>query len=561
MIRLGKTRFILLLGLAGLGFQAMGQNVDRLEYFFDTDPGFGIGVAVSITEGGTIDATFAPDISSLSPGFHVLYLRAKDTLNNWSYTTANPFFLEPGVDAGVGVSNDIQAIEYFIDTNTVSGMGDPIIVTTPAGEIVLTEEIDLSTLADGFHTFNLRAQSSSGTWGPVITHPFFQQTSAAANGDPNIAAMEYFFDDDPGFGGATAVTLPVTPATSIDKIFSPDITALDKGFHNFYLRTQNADGDWSPTVVHSFVIEPGLATVAAHQITQIEYFLGSDPGLGLGQSFTAFSAAEGVDATQGLDFSVVDLGFHILNLRAKNAENFWGPAAKVPVFVQNNVQTAPLPNIVEIQYDLYADGALAGQGSVTGFTPATVVDITFQADDAGLTGAADFQILIRAIDSNATVSLTIESAGLIEASYANWLNVFFDATEQADSAISGFTADPDNDGVPNGIEFALRSHPRQESSSLLPVTRRTGDFLEIVYRQRKGGTGTTGVDYTADGVQYTVEVSDDLSPTGWTSGSGLVQIVGIPVDNGDGTETVTVQFLASIAGLDQKFLRLKVTLL
>ena len=73
-----------------LPFQASGQDVDRLEYFFDTDPGFGSGVAVTIAEGGTIDATFAPDISSLSAGFHVLYLRAKDTVGDWSYTRGCP---------------------------------------------------------------------------------------------------------------------------------------------------------------------------------------------------------------------------------------------------------------------------------------------------------------------------------------------------------------------------------------------------------------------------------------------------------------------------------------
>ncbi len=460
----------------------------------------------------------------------------------------------------MGVSNDVQALEYFIDTAPGNGTGDPIVVDASANEVVQTEEIDLATLADGFHTFNLRAQNSNGTWGPVITHPFFQQTSAAANGDPNIARIEYFLDDDPGFGAATAVT-PIAAASSIDKTFTPDISALDKGFHNFYLRTQNADGEWSPTNVRSFFIEPGLATVAAHEINELEYFFDGDPGLGLGNIFNAFSATENVIVTQGLDFSEVDPGFHILNLRAKNAENFWGPAAKVPVFVQNNVQTAPLPDIVEIQYDLYADGGLVGQGMVNSFTPATVVDITFQADDGGLAGGAEFQILIRAIDSNATVSLTIESAGLIEASYSDWLNVFFDAGEQTDDAISGFTADPDNDGVPNGIEFALRTHPRQESSNLLPVTRWTGDFIEIVYRQRKGGTGTIGVDYTADGVRYTVEVSEDLSPAGWSSESGLVQLDGTPVDNGDGTETVTVQLSTSIIGSDQKFLRLKVTLL
>lgn len=127
--------------------------------------------------------------------------------------------------------------------------------------------------------------------------------------------------------------------------------------------------------------------------------------------------------------------------------------------------------------------------------------------------------------------------------------------------VSGFTADPDNDGIPNGIEFALNSDPTVSSTGDLPVVTEDGTFLEITYRQFIGGTGTVGVDYTFEGIQYTVQVASDLAADDWMSGSVLVEKVGSAINNGDGTETVTVRLLEAIGGVDKKFLRLQITLL
>jgi hypothetical protein len=55
-----------------------------------------------------------------------------------------------------------------------------------------------------------------------------------------------------------------------------------------------------------------------------------------------------------------------------------------------------------------------------------------------------------------------------------------------------------------------------------------------------------------------VETSTDLGS--WQSGPGRIEAVGAPVDNGDGTETITVQVVATIAEHPVRFIRLKVAL-
>jgi hypothetical protein len=66
------------------------------------------------------------------------------------------------------------------------------------------------------------------------------------------------------------------------------------------------------------------------------------------------------------------------------------------------------------------------------------------------------------------------------------------------------------------------------------------------FRRRSGnGTGTTESGYTVDGITYTLKASPSLSSANWQSGSSVIQQVGIPINNGDGTETVTVRILGS----------------
>ena len=55
------------------------------EYFFDTDPGVGNGTSITITEGFMIDETLAiPVPAEMADGDHYLYIRVRNTDNNWS---------------------------------------------------------------------------------------------------------------------------------------------------------------------------------------------------------------------------------------------------------------------------------------------------------------------------------------------------------------------------------------------------------------------------------------------------------------------------------------------
>jgi hypothetical protein len=144
--------------------------------------------------------------------------------------------------------------------------------------------------------------------------------------------------------------------------------------------------------------------------------------------------------------------------------------------------------------------------------------------------------------------------------YENWQAIYFTADELNTPGVSGANADADGDGVPNLLEFASNTHPHSALSRALPVVKRSDNSVQIAFRQRRGGTGTTGVDYIADDVQYTVEWSDNLAANSWTSGHGVVELVpGSAVDNGDDTDTVTVRSMLPMGASTAQFLRLRVT--
>ncbi|HKJ90916.1 MAG TPA: family 16 glycosylhydrolase, partial [Oceanipulchritudo sp.] len=120
--------------------------------------------------------------------------------------------------------------------------------------------------------------------------------------------------------------------------------------------------------------------------------------------------------------------------------------------------------------------------------------------------------------------------------------------------------DTDGDGITNLFEraFGLDMFTPDPPSRAprVSIDYASGPSpLRLTYRRRVGGSGSTGFDYTKDGLTYRVRVSHDLLT--WDNGASAVEQVGATVNNGDGTETVTVRPSAA-PGEGHQFIRLEV---
>jgi hypothetical protein len=112
--------------------------------------------------------------------------------------------------------------------------------------------------------------------------------------------------------------------------------------------------------------------------------------------------------------------------------------------------------------------------------------------------------------------------------------------------------DLDGDGVKTLLEFAFNSDPTDASSNYIPA---------LVLAVDAGGQ-PTAMDFVfrrwreSNGITYEVQYTQDLGD--WTGDAFTAEIIGTPVANGDGTETVTYRVTPSSPG-DNNFLRLRVS--
>jgi len=114
--------------------------------------------------------------------------------------------------------------------------------------------------------------------------------------------------------------------------------------------------------------------------------------------------------------------------------------------------------------------------------------------------------------------------------FSSWKYENFTEAEVTDSLLTGNDADPDFDNLNTIFEYGFGNDPKAHdapgSYSSTIVNEGGSDYFAMTFRRRKNSLD----------LSFLVEVSSDLA--NWTPAGTLV---GDPVDNGDGTETVTIR--------------------
>jgi hypothetical protein len=328
------NKYILLVFAFFFIISAKSQNINKIEYFIDADPGYGGGTDVPITVITPVTANFNVTLpNSLADGFHFLSVRAKDVSNNWSVVAIRPFYKE--IISTATIPN-IVAMEYFIDTDPGYGAATAVSI---AASTPLTQNFTVAlpnTVADGFHFLSVRAKDSNNKWSVVAVRPFYKEVFSVGN-VPNITMMEYFIDSDPGYGAATAVSVTAgSPLTQNFTVALPN--TVSDGFHFLSFRAKDANNKWSVVAVRPFYKEVVSATTIPN-ITMMEYFIDADPGFGLG---TAVNITTGSPVSQSISVALNSLpnGTHKLSIRAKDQNNKWSIVGIKDFLVRDNIAVA-----------------------------------------------------------------------------------------------------------------------------------------------------------------------------------------------------------------------------
>lgn len=225
------------------------------------------------------------------------------------------------VTSGLCGAQQVTRAEYFIGDDPGFGMATPIVITATGEDFSLNFTADIQSLSESFHFINIRAHNELGKWGHAAQKLFyvFHPTSDEKN---EISTLEYFIDTDPGFGLASPITL-ASAGNNIALNFSAPLDALSEGFHFINIRAKNKLGNWGNVVQNLFYVFK-TQTADDAKITNLEYFIDTDPGVGLGTPVDIPTPGMDLSVNFVVNVAALSDGDHILYVRCKDALNRWG---------------------------------------------------------------------------------------------------------------------------------------------------------------------------------------------------------------------------------------------
>ena len=337
----------------------VSPNVNYCEYYFDNDPGYGLGNSISISPDSVIDFNTTLDLSTAPIGLSSLYLRCKDASGLWSHNLSKPIL----VSATLTTTN-ISRIEYYFDTDPGFGLGYPFSIS-PDTLIEIQQLTPDASLIAGFHILYIRAQNESGAWSNSINRPVLLMQD---NQTPNITKLEYFIDTDPGIGLGQAIT--ISNDTLLDVNTALDLTSTSPGFHIAYVRAINAFGSSSTTYYLPF-LNSGEGTPL---FSKLEYFIDNDPGFGMGQNFTITNDTI-IEINSAFDLTSVTSGLHVAYVRGMNNNGAWGTCYTMPFI---NIGANNTPVFTKLEYFIDTDPGI-GLANQLGLSSDTLIDFNFNA--------------------------------------------------------------------------------------------------------------------------------------------------------------------------------------
>jgi hypothetical protein len=200
----------------------------------------------------------------------------------------------------------------------------------------------------------------------------------------NIVYAEYFIDEDPGLGEATALNFSSGETVNIN--FGISQSGLLAGFHNLYVRLKDDAGRWSIAYSKPFFKLESESPAAAN-LEAMEYFIDSDPGLGNGSSVSVGTGAD-IEGSFSVNTSGLDPGMRFLYTRVKNTDGVWSHPQPHPFYIIGS-ELQPAANINYMEYFIDLDPGL-GNGTQVTIPSGNIAEGLFSVDISGLNPGVHF---------------------------------------------------------------------------------------------------------------------------------------------------------------------------
>jgi len=269
---------------------AQNQKVVQGEYFINTDPGEGNGIAIAGTY-NLVDITVNITNLNLPVGSRV-YLRFKSQNGKWSLPRS--FRREnylPNMYATLSYA------EYFLNIDPGQGNGTPASISN--GNINLAN-LNVPVASKIY----FRVKDSYNRWSqPIGIERLGHYTMTGAE----LQTGEYFIDNDPGQGNGTQLTFSGGVANLSD--FNLPVGSV------VYIRVKDSYNRWGYPKSYK---RPAIINTWGSDLAAVEYFINTDPGQGNGIQLPITTGTVHIDS---LELHQHDVVF----IRAKDSFNRWGP--------------------------------------------------------------------------------------------------------------------------------------------------------------------------------------------------------------------------------------------
>lgn len=258
------------------------------------------------------------------------------------------------LSASAGWAQEISGGEYFWDADPGLGFGIPIsVLDGNFDEVCETALANTATLpGSGLHTFSIRLQDTSLTWGPTFSVVLTVVDSLPAVLEiPEITQGEFFWDTDPGIGAATPLlALDGNFEEAMETAFENLTTYPGSGLHTFHIRLLDNENNWGPDFAVVITLADSV-TADFPNIVEAEYFWDTDPGIGLGTPLLALDGnfEEALETAYENVTTYPGTGVHAFNIRLRDDSNNWGPAFAVVTNIEDSV-TSLFPEVTQAEF-------------------------------------------------------------------------------------------------------------------------------------------------------------------------------------------------------------------
>jgi hypothetical protein len=292
-----------------------GQEIIQAEYFIDEDPGYGNATPIAVAVGTDVEMNFTIPPGDIGFGIHTLCVRVKDSNGKWSQTFKRIFIVQQ-------LSSDpdfpVSKMEYFIDEDPGYGNATPIAVAVGT-DVEMNFTIPPGDIGFGIRTLYARVKDSNGKWSQTFRRIFIVQ-QLSSDPDFPVSKMEYFFDEDPGFG--QGMPIEIQSGDDITVAVEIPLSSLPEGLHTLYVRARDDNGSWGLVFYRSFL--KFFASEDEPLVSRMEYFVNTDPGFGNGVAINMNTPKDIAMKYFLVDPQYLQPGNNTLYVRALDTRGRWG---------------------------------------------------------------------------------------------------------------------------------------------------------------------------------------------------------------------------------------------